>query len=191
MRKPSNWNDITPERGGAMEKLPAGGYECIILRAKETESKNHNPMLELGLDICAGEYEGYFRKLFQKRKEYAERDGGKAPYWPCIYRQLLGEKYWGRFKGFTEVVQESNPGYKWDWKVESLEGKKIGVIFREEEFIGQNDNQIHTAVKPAFIDVVDGITEKPAPAPKTISKSQTNGAVASFGAAVNDEEIPF
>ncbi len=182
MQKPEKWDKVTPERGG-YESLPPGGYECVILRAKETKSKAGRPMLEIALDIATGDYAGYFQGTFERRKKFAE---GKDVYWPCIYLQVTDEASLGRFKGMIMNIEASNPGYVWDWKETGLKGKKIGCLFREEEFIG-GDGQVHSAVRPAFLEPIDGITARTAPAKKAILPE----ASSSFGKPLGDSEIPF
>ena len=39
------------------------------------------------------------------------------------------------FKGFIKSVEESNPGYVWNWDESTLKGKKVGLILQEEEFV--------------------------------------------------------
>ena len=39
------------------------------------------------------------------------------------------------FKGFIKAVEESNPGYVWNWDESTLKGKKVGLILQEEEYV--------------------------------------------------------
>lgn len=40
-------------------------------------------------------------------------------------------------KGFTNAIEASNKGYKWDWNEQGLKGKLVGVVIGEEEYINQ------------------------------------------------------
>ena len=42
--------------GGDFKTLPAGGYVCRILRAKQSVNSNGLPMVEAMIDIIDGEY---------------------------------------------------------------------------------------------------------------------------------------
>ena len=39
------------------------------------------------------------------------------------------------FKHFTNCIEESNVGYKWDWNERGLIGKFVGVVMQEEEYL--------------------------------------------------------
>jgi len=50
------------------------------------------------------------------------------------------------FKGFTTAVENSNPGYQWNWDEKSLVGKKLCGVFGLEEYEKQ-DGTVGVATK--------------------------------------------
>lgn len=186
MQKPEGWNEVTPVFGGGTPKLPPGGYVCKIMYAGVKHSKNGNEMLCLALDIADGEHKDFYSNIFQGRKA-AAKDGEK-PNWPCVYYQLTQGEATAQFKGLTINIEESNPGYHWDFDEKTLKGKLIGGVFREEEFIGQRDNKVHTTVKCAWLCPVEGVEDAEVPAKKCLDNApagMTGGTVSS------DDDIPF
>ena len=53
----------------------------------------------------------------------------------------------GFFKGFISAVEQSNPGFKWDFDERKLVGKTIGVVLGDEEY-RKKDGSIGT--RPVF-----------------------------------------
>lgn len=128
--------------------LPAGGYVAQIQSVAYTESRSGLPMLEIRLEIAEGEYKGIFVSKVQT-----------AGSWPAngIFRMLLPADAnapaddWRlqRLKGFLTAVEESNAGFVWKDDEYALRGKYVGILYRDEEFIGQ-DGLKHSSAKPAF-----------------------------------------
>jgi hypothetical protein len=134
-KKPKDYDDV---RVGEPKILPAGGYVCKILKAEETESKTHKPMLKVFFDIADGEYAGYFREMFQNWK--ASSDDPSTVKWPFTGTKwillLNNEGQTNRdFKSFCTALEDSGTDV---WKNDtfdatSLKGAKLGIIFRREE----------------------------------------------------------
>ena len=123
------------ESAGEIEKLPAGGYIAKILKA-EVVQYTWGEVLVLSFDIADGPHKGHFRARWDRDKgsEYGQK-------WKGTFRLTVpsaaskypeGEKR--AFNNFIWAIQESNPGYRWDWKEASLAGKHIGVLFRNREW---------------------------------------------------------
>ena len=117
------------------KKLPAGGYVCRILDAKEAESDWGN-RLEIAFDISEGEYAGYYKANFASQK----KDGTEK--WKGVLRLTVPEDESSQYfdgqckalKTAIEAIEESNPGYAWDWNEKGLKGKEVGAIFRDQEW---------------------------------------------------------
>jgi hypothetical protein len=180
MKKVDNWNDITPVVGGG-ESLPAGVYECGIVGAYAATSKKGNEMLVLALEVTQGEYQGIFTRSYKRKKAFDE----KAK-WPCLYYQLTEGDSLGRYKGLIESIQKSNPGYAWDFNEATLKGLKCACIFREEEYVGQRDGEVHSNVKPYQVIAVEDMANAKVPAKKCVKmeSAQANNPI-------TEEEIPF
>ena len=88
-------------------------------------------------------------------------------------------------------IEESNPGYKWYWNETSLAGKQFGGVFREEQYLN-NNNQARMSTKLWSVRPVEDIESVEVPEPKMLDQQAQYGRAAStFGPAGPDEEIPF
>ena len=132
--KPKDYDntDALPESGGRA-RLPRGGYVCKILSVEENESKNGNPYLIFALDICEGEYMGFFAE------DYQAQNGDKK--WHFNHRLMIptdkSKPYTVQlFKTFNSYCEESNPGWHFDWTQDEKQyrGKVIGVLVNEREY---------------------------------------------------------
>ena len=185
MQKPAEWDNVQAQTGG-FERLPAGGYVCKIIKADVTLSKAGKEMMRLAVDIAAGDHKDYFRKQFDSRHQQ-----NTEAKWPCMYYQLTEGDSMGRFKGMLVNIEESNPGYKWDWNETSLAGKQFGGVFREEQYLN-NNNQARMSTKLWSVRPVEDIESVEVPEPKMLDQqAQYGGAASTFGPAGPDEEIPF
>lgn len=114
---------------GEYDRLPAGAYECIITEVEDVPGKEY---LKLEYDIVNGDYKGYWTSF----KSRAGWTGGK-------FIRSYKNKALGMFKAFTNAVEGSNAGYKWDFDENKLVGKKIGLVLGEENY-DKNDGSIGT-----------------------------------------------
>jgi hypothetical protein len=120
-KKSSNYIDLPP----------VGAYIGEIQAAREAE-QNGRPVVELFMEITEGEYKNRFHEVYEDQKE---RFGDNVKY-KGIFRlvpYMEGDEDWRR-KVFEEnlwAVEQSNPGYKWDWDEKKLKGKKVGISIRK------------------------------------------------------------
>ena len=120
--------------GGGRDPLPAGGYVCEIKNAKE-EAYKWGSVLVLAIEVIEGEYAGFWKKDFDNN----DRDDKK---WRGTYRINVPsddgspQDEWNKrtFGNFIWAIEESNPGYRWAWDEKTLKGKKLGVLYRNEEW---------------------------------------------------------
>ena len=110
---------------------PVGAYIGEIQAAREAE-QNGRPIIELFMEITEGEYKNRFHEVYEDQKE---RFGDNVKY-KGIFRlvpYMKGDEDWRR-KVFEEnlwAVEQSNPGYTWDWDEKKLKGKKVGISIRK------------------------------------------------------------
>lgn len=127
--------DFKKERSySGREQLPVGGYVCSILSAK-VESFDWGSKLNIAFDVAEGEYAGIFQRDYQNNTNENKKwrgvfklnlpkdDGTEQDAWT---KRKFGNTIW--------AIEQSNPGYVWNWDEKSLKGKKIGLIFRNEEW---------------------------------------------------------
>lgn len=180
MVKPNGFDEAQAITG-EFEALPAGGYVCKIIRAELTVSQRGAEMLRIAIDISGGEYDGYFRKMFDRR-----RINNPDAKWPCQYYQLTQGDHVGRLKGMLQNIEASNDGWKWNWDESELAGKLCGGRFQEEEYRG-SDGKVHTSTRCSNILPVAGIDEIAIPEKKTLNGQSEP----SYSSPMNSEEIPF
>lgn len=189
MKPINNWENV--KAAGSIETLPAGAYVCEIKQAVEKPNKTAGTHLEISFEVIEGEYKDFFGR------DYRSQDR-EDKFWHGIIRQNCPDenspKYEAQsrfFRSFTDRVEESNPGYHWDWNEAGLKGKKIGVVFGEREKQSQKGT-IYTVTDAAEIISVDDARKGKfnTPAKKTLPTANTFGGFAP-GASVNSDDLPF
>jgi len=134
MEKIENWNNLEAKGMEDFKNLPIGAYECIIRKAElYTNPTTEKKSFKVQVDIADGEYKGYYQKRFDNNTKTDKVWDNNA----TRYLAYEGENA-SFFKGFITCVENSNPGYKWDWDEEKLKGKKICGVFQYEEYEGQD-----------------------------------------------------
>lgn len=136
MRAINNWENV--KASADFTALPAGGYVCKIQGAKirTFEGKNGSfERLEVAVDIIEVEYKDYFRRDFDSQNTEDKK-------WRGVLRLYVpsgdgsDQDNWSmaKLKRFVNDVEDSNPGYHWDWEESKLKGKLVGLTFRREEW---------------------------------------------------------
>ena len=119
MYKAENWEDID----AINTRRPEPGYYLLkIINAMDGVAQySDEPLLKLELDIFEGEFTNYFTNVGAKvnknillRSNHSLRNPKSLPY----------------FKKFILDLEASNMGYKFDFRTESLKGKKIGAYLK-------------------------------------------------------------
>lgn len=146
MKAINNFDKI--QESGNFEKLPVGGYIIKILSVDDVPEKEY---LKIFFDINDGEKKGFFQKAF-KEDTRAEKKWPNAGSFIRSYK----EKALPMFKGFTNAMENSNKGYKWNFDEKSLVNKIVGVVIGEEEYINQK-GQVRTRTYVSAVRSVDTI----------------------------------
>ncbi len=180
MKKYEGYDSVEPFMG-EFEKLHPGGYVCVILKVS-VEEKNYGHLMRIAFDIDNGPYEGYYDRMFKRRKE-----NSKEAKWPGMYYQTIKEDSLQYFKGFMKAIEASNPGFEWDWDEKKLAGKLFGGVFGEEEYLGKDD-KVRTSVKCMYVRSVEQIKAGvKIPEIKRLDPMEQFGQEVTF----NDDDIPF
>lgn len=196
IRKPNDWESTQPLYGTAPMQVSPGGHVCVIQDAVLTKSRNTGrDMLELSLEIReGGRFDGIYAKQYDTKLRSAR--AGQRVVWPCRYFQMLNdyqqpELTHPRFRGLIKAVEESNTGFVWNWDERALKGRRIGFIFREEEYLGQNDGAVHVSVRPFACIPADRAAE--ADVPRRLELQPAQKMAAEGFSEVNDDndELPF
>lgn len=133
MEKISNWNEVEAKGMEDFKALPIGAYECVIKEAEVYKSKESNKeSFRVAIDIASGDYKDYFQNRYDSNNNANKKWDNNA----TRYLAFEGDNV-AYFKGFITSVENSNPGYTWDWDEKKLIGKKICGVFQYEEYENQ------------------------------------------------------
>ena len=142
MKKIENWNEIEAKGMDDFTPFPAGVYECVIVNACENFNKDSGKTtLKVMVDIASGEYKGYFKEMYDKNTNVDRRWNNNSTKYLSLEEQNLSY-----LKGFITSVENSNPGYTWDWDETKLSGKKICCVYQWEQYQTQ-DGKIGVSAK--------------------------------------------
>ena len=181
MNKPQEWDNTTAFTGDFKTVTP-GGHICKIVQANASTTTTGKETLIILFDIVEGDCKDFYQEQFAKK--YATNPEAK---WQGVYRQLTDGTSVKFFKGMMTAIENSNPGYKWNWDEKTLKGKLFGGVFGQEEYQGQ-DGSIKLSTKCRFIRSVEQV-KKGVEVPE-IKRLQLNAG--SFGQDVGyEEKIPF
>lgn len=132
IRKPSNWNEV--QAFSDRPKLPLGAYVCKVLKAVVTPTL-YGDQLQIGFDIKEGEHAGYYKADFAANPQQDKKWKGILRVWlPKDDGSENDENTKRTLKGMVTSFEKSNPGYVWNWNEQSLVGREVGILFRNEEW---------------------------------------------------------
>lgn len=134
MEKINGWETVEARGMEDFKNLPIGAYECIIKDARINHNEeNGKDTLKISIDIASGEYKDYFLKSYENDNRIDKKWNNNA----VKYLAFEGDNV-SYFKGFITCVENSNPGYTWDWNEIKLKDKKICGVFLYEEYQKQD-----------------------------------------------------
>lgn len=134
MKVIDNWEQVEAKGMDDFKALPIGAYECVIRNAEIYKNKDtEKESVKVQVDIASGEYKGYFQKRYDSNTASDKTWDNNA----TRYLAFQGDNI-AFFKGFITCVENSNPGYKWDWDETKLKGKKVCGVFQYEEYQKQD-----------------------------------------------------
>ena len=178
----------------ANEPLPAGGYVAKILNAK-VEEYSWGEVLVISFDIAEGEYKDFFSKQYKENTREDKKWKGNfrltVPQESNQYfdsqKRTFGNAIW--------AIEESNPGYHWDWNEATLKGKMVGVLFRNFEWSMDDGRSGWSTECCTFVSVEDVRTGNfKHPKDKPLRNKVANNAHASNLTVLDDEslsDLPF
>lgn len=179
-----------------VEKLPAGGYVVKILNAKE-EEYDWGSVLAIAFDIEEGEYKGFYARNFQNQT-------GEDKKWKGVFRLNIpkddgSEKdAWTQKRFNTNIVniEESNPGYLFDWDESKLKGKIVGALFNNKEYLFNGRNGFFTNCHSFVTAETIRSGKFTVPADTLLKSSPANAAPVDANGFMSipdgvDEELPF
>lgn len=197
MKQIANWNEV--KAPAEYVELPAGGYICKIMGAEIETFKSQDGQvfekLKVSIDIAEGDYAGYYAENYRNQVEEKKWKGFIRYYVPTEDGSDKDEWSKRTLKGFTDAVESSNVGYTWDWDETKLKGKRIGMLFRREEWEYNGKTGWKTAPFKA-IDATNAATgEFKVPQDKPLKNhtvaNPSSEYSANFVDVGSEEDLPF
>jgi hypothetical protein len=184
IRRPNNWNEV--KEFSDRQKLPLGAYVCKVKRAA-VQANEFGEQLCIVFDIVEGEFSGFFNEEF-KNNTYDNKK------WKGVLRLYIpkddgSEKdEWTKrtFKGMVTAFEKSNHGFMWNWDENSLAGKMVGILFRNEEW--ENDEgKSGWTVRPFRAISVDSVRSEDfiLPKDKPLKKKDSGYSAGGFGSVAS------
>lgn len=193
IRKPSNWNEV--QEFTDRQKLPVGAYVCKIKQVR-VQDNSFGSQLCMLFDISEGEYANFFKRDFDSNTAQDKKWRGLMRVWlPKDDGSDNDEITKRTFKGMTTAFEKSNPGYAWDWNENSLVGKTVGILFRNEEW--EYNGKSGWSARPFRAISADTVRDEEYTLPKDKPLKNKQSAAPSYSnpnngyEEVEDEELPF
>lgn len=132
INRPNNWDTV--KEAIDRPQLPVGAYVCKALKAV-VQANDYGNQLCILFDIVEGDFKDYYENEFKNNPMTDRKWKGVLRLWlPKDDGSEKDEWTKSTFKGMTTAFEKSNPGYRWNWDENSLVGKMLGIVFRNEEW---------------------------------------------------------
>lgn len=145
-----------------LELPPAGLYIGQIMAVRVVDAdgvKTFRDWLEVMLEITEGDYKGRFTAVYNDQKERfgAENTRYRGTFRIAIPSGKEDEEEWVRrsFEGNLWCVEQSNPGYRWDWDENKLLKKNIGLNIRNRLYTYEDSDR--STIEIARFETVDDV----------------------------------
>lgn len=151
------------QEAGSYERLPAGCYECKIIKVEDVADKEY---LKIYFDITNGEHKGWFKKQY-------DADTRAEKQWGGSFIRSYKESALPFLKGFVTACENSNKGFTWNGADEQQFAKKnVGLVIGYEEYINKNGKKRERmSIEPHSIDKIKS-GEIPVPELKKLDPSK-------------------
>lgn len=152
------------QEAGEFKRPGAGAYICGITKVEDVSDKEY---LKVTYDIIEGEFKGYYKEMRENNPEWA---------WAGAYVKSYKTAALPMFKRFCTAVSRSNGNFVFDGNTvnadeQTLVGKKIGLLFGEEEYYG-NDGELKTRLYVVREFSIDKLNEQKVPEIKKIKEDK-------------------
>ena len=154
--KPNDYEAV--QSYGEFKDITPGGHIMRIMGVEVVTSKTGKEMLKISLDTASDDTQPAFFADKYRRDTRTEKK------WGCVMYQLVYDDQGATnrgFKTFITSVEESNPGFTVAWGASfeaCLKNKRVGAIFREEEY-EKTDGSVGRSTKPFAFRSVETIKD--------------------------------
>ena len=184
------------------ERLPVGAYVCEIKNVKYVPGENgYSDHIDILFDITEGDHKNFFKKQYDAdTREDKKWKGRKSIYVPKDDGSEKDNWTKNAFAKWVNGFEDSNSGYKWDWKEDKWKGLKVGIVFGETGTVIEGREILYT--EPRFACDIKAVKDGSAPKAKFVAKKGYTGNKANDTSAGSgsdfmtipegsEEEIPF
>lgn len=170
IKRPNNWNDV--KEFTERKKLPVGAYVCRVKKAV-IQNNSYGNQLCILFDIVDGEYSGFYAYDYKNNtREDKKWKGVLRLFLPLDDGSENDEWTKSTFKGMVTAFEKSNNGYTWNWDENSLVGKLVGILFRNEEW--EFDGKTGWTARPFRAISVESVQDCDYQIPKDKPKKKKN-----------------
>jgi len=115
---------------GTGGRLPAGAYICKILKVELVAEEGKSKYLHVLFDVNEGEYKDFFTNQYKANtREDKKYKGHTKVYIPKNDGSDKDEWTKTTFAKWTNALEDSNPGYTWDWDENKWKDKVLCIVF--------------------------------------------------------------
>lgn len=155
----ATYNDFTAKQNTGFAQLPPPGAYIAQIQGVRLEKSysGDRDVIVLMLEITEGEYANQYHKVFEEQQSSFGKDV-KYRGTMRLNPPIPGDEAWirNRFEGNLWCVEQSNPGYRWDWDENKLKGKAVGINIRKCQYTGRDGSQKETT-EIAQLETVDDV----------------------------------
>ena len=171
-----DWSRVEEAKG--FEKLPMGGYVCVITAVEDVPSQEY---LKFEFDIAEGEHKNTYRTLYEARN-----------FWAGKFNKSYKKDAQGYFKAMLTAFEKSNKGFIFNNDEKTLKRKFIGLVIGYREYIG-NDGTVKEGVDVQGFYSVDDIRSGnfKAPVLKKLKENAPAQSTTDAFSAIEDDDLPF
>lgn len=167
LKKPNNYDEV--ELNSEFTPIELGGHKGVIKGVEEYKSEySGNTSLKVSVDTTKDDKQPeYFTELYRND----EREDKKWSTSAIKYVSLKEDENCVRMlKGFITAVENSNPGFTYDWNkdIDQLKGKLVGLVFGLEEY-KDNEGNTKTARKLNQFRSIDKVDNTKIPRVKLLN----------------------
>ena len=169
--KPQGYDEV--QAGGDFTPIELGGHKLIIKKIEEATASTGTKYLKVSFDTAPDDAQpNYYTEQWKNDTRDNKKWGGVAMLFPTDREGKTSKT----FKQFcTSIERSNNSQIQWGAGFEtSIVGKKIGGVFGEEEYIG-NDGTVKTARKLFWWRSVEGLADAKVPDKRTVDKPTDSG----------------
>ena len=136
LKKPENYDNIQVNED--YKPIQLGGHKGIIMGVEEyTSEASGNTSLKISVDTAKDDIQpNYFTEQYKNDSREEKKWSNSAIKYVSLKEDDNCVKM---LKGFITAVENSNPGFTYDWnkEIDQLKGKSVGLVFALEEYKNQ------------------------------------------------------